>query len=73
MQDKFVKTTLSTVEVDDIYKYEVKATIDGANELITLDNHHKNTKNDIDERSSFTISYRDLKQLMHIIKDEVAN
>lgn len=73
MQDKFVKTILSTVQVDDVYKYEVKATIDGANELITLDKHHKNTKNNIDEYSSFTISYKELQQLMHIIKDQVAN
>ena len=73
MQDKYVKTTLSNVTVDDVYEFTVKATIDGANEFITLHQHHKNTKNDIDDYESFTISYKDLKQLMHIIKDEVAN
>lgn len=67
MQDKLLHTTLSTVEVDDVYKFEVKAVIDGANELIFLDQHHYNKPNKIDEWKSFTISYKDLKQLMSII------
>lgn len=67
MKEKYLKATLSTVKVDDIYEYTVKATIDGANELITLDKRHMNAKNDFDDYSTFTISYEDLKRLMSII------
>lgn len=71
MKEKYLKATISKVEVEDKYLFEVKATIDGANELITLDEYHKNTVNNIDERKSFTISYTDLKKLMHIIEKEM--
>lgn len=67
MQEKYLKTTLSTVKVDDIYEYTVKATIDGANEIITLDKRHMNKKNNFDDYSTFSISYKDLKQLINII------
>lgn len=71
MKEKYLKATLSTVKVDDIYEYTVNATIDGANELITLDKHHVNKVNKIDEHSTLTISYQDLKQLMNIIDKHV--
>lgn len=71
MQNKFLKTTLTTVKVDDVYEYTITAEIDGANELICLNKYHFNDKNDIDERSMFIISYKDIKQLMHIIDDNL--
>ena len=71
MKEKYLKTTISSVKVDDVYEFTVKATIDGANELITLEEHHYNAKNNVDDRESFTISYTDLKKLMQIIDKHV--
>ena len=71
MQDKTMKVTLSLVEVDNIYRHQVDADIDGANEIIWLTTTHVNKKNNIDERRSLAVNYKELKQLMHVINDNM--
>jgi hypothetical protein len=71
MKEKYLRATLKTIEVEGKYLYETKAIIDGANKLITIDIHHKNTINNIDEWKTLTIGYEELRQLNNIINKEM--
>lgn len=68
MREKYSKATLSKVEVEDMYLYEVKATIDDPNKLITIDTIHVNKLNKYDNRKSVTISFEDLESLKNVIR-----
>lgn len=68
MREKYSKATLSKVEIVDMYRYEVSATIDSANKLITIDTAHVNKLNDFDNRKSVTISFEDLESLKNVLR-----